>query len=366
MNHPGSARNFGCGGLPVELLRVEENRHLTPNLRFLARALFGDNAYLTNTAPRCSDWITGKHKVGDGLLWEPWKHRLWLVEVEWKIGNFFDQVRAFAKSKIDEAKLRRELGGVLDEFASALESLPHLKDGAVTQAIIDKTINNHVSNGHFQPHAWVILGHDGNREELKEGYEAELKAYFSGNMGYILSMARLFLSDCSNVILLEQSHSDNLRQQITIPDSLLIPVGLSPLSEETPLTPHVGNRSNNLPTNRENSPQPKGKGKKMWEALRGVMKQRGRELGEDDCAKVQLRISISGMTKVFPVDWGSWTEIKVFDDSGESMRVAVAARRFFSKEDFDHVARDYGEFVFEGGEELADYQTVERAQKGGR
>ena len=96
--------------LMKELDIVEETKHLVPNLPILARALFGDNAYLIPKAPHQSDWATQDIKIGDGLLWLPWKRQLWLIEVEWKEGsNFFYQSRAFAEGKVDEEKLFNHL-----------------------------------------------------------------------------------------------------------------------------------------------------------------------------------------------------------------------------------------------------------------
>jgi len=105
----------------LELQTVEETRDLVPNLGVLARALFGDNAYLASKAPYQADWATGKSKIGDGLLWLPWSRQLWLIEVEWKEGsNFFDQSRAFAEGEVDKDKLRIQLEEILEQFTYVL------------------------------------------------------------------------------------------------------------------------------------------------------------------------------------------------------------------------------------------------------
>lgn len=53
----------------IELQRVEETKHLIPNLPILVKVLFGENAYLIDWRNSHIDWATEKHKHGDGLVW---------------------------------------------------------------------------------------------------------------------------------------------------------------------------------------------------------------------------------------------------------------------------------------------------------
>jgi hypothetical protein len=90
---------IGC----IELEIVEETKHIVPNLSILTSALFGKNAYFLDWKRSQKDWATKSFKYADGLIWMPWLGQLWLIEVEWKEGsNFFDQSRAFAKSKVSK------------------------------------------------------------------------------------------------------------------------------------------------------------------------------------------------------------------------------------------------------------------------
>jgi len=216
-----------------ELIEVQETKHLVPNLAVLAKAVFGDNAYLTSKVPHQADWATSKFKIGDGLLWLPWSRQLWLIEVEWKEGsNFFDQSRAFAEGEVDVGRLCLHLEDILDQFKEVLNrSSSALREGIITENIIKETFNNHIFKGRLCPHGWVILGHSGNREKLRQDYEKELKSRFGGDKHYILSMARMFQGDFSSYILLEQYCSKGCQELLNVERSILVPASISSISE---------------------------------------------------------------------------------------------------------------------------------------
>ena len=208
-----------------ELEVVEETKHLVPNLSILAKALFGENSYLIPKAPHQSDWATQDIKIGDGLLWLPWKRQLWLIEIEWKEGsNFFHQSRAFAEGRVDEEKLFNQLQKKLKEVKDVLiRSASELREGIILENIVKQTFKNHVHNGYLRPHGWIILGHGkDNRDKLRQDYEKELKARFN-DKHYILSMARMFIGKISSYILLEQFCSKGCEGLIKVEKSVLIP-----------------------------------------------------------------------------------------------------------------------------------------------
>src|SRR5262245_60907645 len=90
----------------VEVSRVEETKHLVPNLPRLATELFGDDSHFLPWFKSHIDWATQKRKHPDGLIWCPWKRQLWVVEAEWKEGsNFFEQSRALASGKVNKESL---------------------------------------------------------------------------------------------------------------------------------------------------------------------------------------------------------------------------------------------------------------------
>lgn len=206
---------------------VEETKYLVPNLPILAKALFGDNAYLIPKAPYQSDWATQDLKIGDGLLWLPWKCQLWLIEIEWKEGsNFFYQSRAFAEGKIDEEKLYNQLKNILKNYYNLLNKSMHgIREGFIIEQIVNQTLNDHIFSGYLRPHGWVILGHGkDNREKLRQDYEKEPKARFREGKHYILSLARLFCGKISNHIILEQFCSKGCQELISVAPSILFPV----------------------------------------------------------------------------------------------------------------------------------------------
>jgi hypothetical protein len=213
----------------TEFSEVRETEHLVPVLPLVSKCLFGDNSYLTDRPPRQSDWITEEMKVGDGLLWLPWEAELWLVEIEWKKNaNLINQVRTFAKSKVDRAKLRCALKGVMGQqrwarFFDQLES--GLKEGHIADCIIEKTLRAHIHHdGCFRPHVWVVLGHSGNQEALRSEYLHELKLRIEGQQHFLLTTTRMFRGDYMHFLLLEQHYSQGFPRKSTVPASALVPL----------------------------------------------------------------------------------------------------------------------------------------------
>jgi hypothetical protein len=215
----------------IELATVEEEKHLMTNLPILARALFGENSYLLNKQAQHSDWATGETKRPDGFIWLPWYGQLWVVEVEWKEGsNFFQQSRAFAKSRVDWEGLSRELRKRLSDFELTLNrAAPGNRDGWLINQIISQTKERHYQEGYLKPHCWVLLGHDGeNYDRLRATYEAELKARFTDPQQYLLTMTRVFQGDTASYAVLTQHPSIGCGDLLKVEKSILVPVGLDP------------------------------------------------------------------------------------------------------------------------------------------
>lgn len=318
-----------------ELYRVEETKHLVPNLSILTKALFGDNAYLVDWQQSHGDWATDKLKRGDGMVWLPWLAQLWLMEVEWKEqSNFFDQSRAFAKGKIDSKKLFYKLKEYVNGFERIFnEATPNLKEGYVVENIINKTIENHVKDDYLLPHCWVILGHEGdNIEKLKNDYERELQDRFKGDQQYILSMARMFQNDLSSYILLEQYCSSKCNEIIKIEPSILTPAVSNISSIDIPIREKITNDipkkqlsiNHFIPEISEVSLT--GRADQIWTYLKSVNSELKPEY-------VKLRIQIDEKhIHDFKVDWAhSGYELMVFSKQGIRQKPGKAAREFFGE-----------------------------------
>jgi len=239
-----------------ELSTVEEEKHLVPNLSALAKALFPEEAYFISNAPHQQDWALKGFRIADGLVWLPWKAQLWLVEVEWKLrSNFDEQVRTFLDSRMDdkdEDRLRSVLKGQFEDIGieDTLNGLGDYKEGTISRKIIDRTLKNHKTGQRFRPHLWVVLGHRGNRSDLKDAYLAPLNAWCQEDrQAFILSMARMFTGHGSSWILLDETCSRNCEQLPELEPSLLVPAqkgsprasrdGLVPTPQRNPKSPAI-------------------------------------------------------------------------------------------------------------------------------
>jgi hypothetical protein len=332
----------------VELKNVEETKHLLPNLRVMARALFGDEAYHTPKAPRQADWATDKSKIGDGLLWLPWSRQLWLIELEWKEGsNFFDQSRAFAEGKVDRDKLRAQLEEILKQFSDVLNQAGSaLKEGIITRNIIEETLKNHVEGGRLCPHGWVILGHSGNREKLKHDYEKELRSRFGGDKHYILSMARMFVGGFSSYILLEQYCSKGCQRLLKVEPSILVPaVSGTPVEVTSPgdvisESPPQGPQK---PTRFGEGDVPGGRAAEVLAYLKNI----NPELNPED---VKFRIQVDDKHRHdFEIDWNyQGPQLMVFSKRGIRQKPSTAAKEVFGDllaEKVRNISRKIGAFV---------------------
>ena len=310
----------------IELAVVEETKHLVPNLPMLVRAVFGNDAYLVDWRRSHGDWATTKLKYGDGLVWMPWLGQLWLIEVEWKEGsNFFDQSRAFAKGKIDGEHLSEELKRSLKEVEGVLDRASRpLQHGHVLDNIVEMTLQNHVKDNYLRPHGWVILGHKGdNIAKLRKDYEDELKARFVGKQHYLLSMTRMFESDVSTYMLLEQYWSEGCEKLVRIPGSLLVPAR-SAISPTTSAPEPVESKAQPAA-----KPSPLGQAARCWEYLKSLKPNLTRE-------HVRLRLTIDKKRlHDFDIDWDhAGKELMVFPPNSDIHRKPVAAARTVFGEPF--------------------------------
>jgi len=327
-----------------ELSVVEETKHLVPNLPFLIAALFGQDSYYIPKSPPQTDWFTGKIKIGDGLVYLPWLSQLWLIEVEWKEGsNFSEQASAFAEGKVDKNKLSKELGSTLEHFLELLTAadpdvLVYRKEIA-SRKIVKTTLENHFYKGSLRPHCWVILGHSrDNEEKLKTDYKKILEAWFGKDKHYILSMARMFCSDFSTYILLEQHCSEGCQEILSVEPSILVPGILAtkeqveePLAQPSPVEP-------------EETPKDKvGRAAKFWNCLKTSLEP---NLTPED---IRLRIKIGQHSAEFKVDWDhEGKELMVLKEGGGHQKPAIAFKTKFSDVVPDrrgNIARRFGEFV---------------------
>lgn len=352
-----------------ELETVEETKHLVPNLPILAKALFGDNAYLLPKAPNQSDWATQDTKIGDGLLWLPWKRQLWLIEVEWKEGsNFFYQSRAFAEGKVDEEKLFNQLKNKLKNSYSILNKPMHMiSEGIILENIVDQTLRNHIFNGYLKPHGWIVLGHGkDNQERLRQDYEKELKARFREDKHYILSLARMFYSEISSYILLEQYWSKGCQELISVRPSILIPATTAAIKDneyslkaekEKAIVPIQTSKPSRIVLDSGF----KGRAGEIWAKL----KQIDPTISPDN---VRLRIQIDEKNyHDFEPDWNhSGFEFMVFSKYGIHRKPSNAAKEVFGAsilKKYGNIARKLGCFVDTSKSpsvKIANYRDIEK------
>lgn len=221
-----------------EVQTVEETKHLTPNLESFSKAVFGEDSFFLDWQSIHTDWATGKLKKCDGLVWLPWKSELWLTEVEWKeSSNFFEQSRAFARSKVDVHKFEDMLKTCLQKIEHNLGTFfPHVVRGEVVISnIVNQTLKNHVEDDYLLPHAWVLLGHEGaNIEKLRRDYVMEVKGRFTGKQQYIVTTAKMFTNAFSTYFLLEHSCSSDIMLNTILVQGRINREGLSvPLAPPT-------------------------------------------------------------------------------------------------------------------------------------
>lgn len=334
----------------VEISRVEETRHLVPNLPRLAAAIFGKHSYFLGWFKRHIDWATEKGKHPDGLVWRPWARELWLVEAEWKEGsNFFDQSRALASGRVNRENLVRELRGCLKSIENVIDSAtPSLKKGFVLDNIVEETLTHHVINGELRPHAWVVLGHDvDNLEKLIFDYEKELQARFRGNQRYILTMVRMFQSESITFLLLEQ----NCSPHVSVDRAILVPSVYQAVSQTmskelvSKLTQQITPDTKptvDISLEGTVSGAPKGRASQVWEHIYSIDQ-------ELDRTNVRLRIQTSKERfEDFHIDWEhSGVELMVMHQ-GIRRKPADAAKRAMADSlptTTSNIARKYGKLV---------------------
>lgn len=368
-----------------EISPVEENKHLRRNLPALAQALFGDDAYLLR-GTRVPDSMTGKGKISDGFLWLPWKRQLLVVEVEWKLANYPQQSWAFAKS--DPKPIKKRMKTVAADFPEVLCRLGGgIREDHVMDCLVGETINKYLKEGHLRLPIWMVLGHEGNPERLRESYLERLNGDFPYDdtrrkQGFILSMARMFQGPFSACILIEQHRveSNEFRELFPVPDALVVPA--LPASEAgasvpppAPEDPKASGRSvvgdpPKFDRQAGSTGTPVGTGKKRYDVLRRLCREKGR--GEPSPSDIHLQVEIKGVTKYFAIDWGASLEtILVRDQESRSARPARAVKERFGKNalrEWDHVARRYGRYVLFSDDttepvEIARYSAVEQELK---
>lgn len=357
----------------VELECVQETRDLAPNLVAMAKALFGDHAYVSCRPPRLADWITDARKIGDGLVWLPWRRQLWLVELEWKPGsNFFDQSRAFGRSRADRGRLSTELRTLLGNIEDVLHSaFPGLKEGKIADGIVDQTLDRYFSrDGFLEPDLWLILGHearptgsqDSARNELREAYEDELRRV--ANKRYVLSMARMFQGGPSAYILLEQrvsAHcSDEIRPSVLLP-AVAGEAETRNASSSESTTSHQPAEAARVDANVV-APASTGLAPRIWNHLR----QENPGLAQGD---VRLCIQMHGQRIALIPAWDRPSPEMVVRLSREDrpMRVEKAVSESLGRDTLGegHIARRYGEFVDNSsGQCLGGYwQIVKKSRR---
>ncbi|MBD3338402.1 MAG: hypothetical protein GF353_04805 [Candidatus Lokiarchaeota archaeon] len=352
----------------VEIQKVEETKHLVPNLTNFVTALFGENAILIDWRHSHGDWATMKLKYGDGLIWLPWSSQLWLIELEWKIGsNFFDQSRAFAKGKINTHQLYSELKKNMTKYERVLEEASlNLKEGFILSNIINMTMKNHVKDGYLIPHGWVILGHDeiSSIGKLREDYEKELKARFTGKQKYILSITRMFCNKLSRYYLLEQYSSKDINNIVKIEASILVPGcfdenTIQPFQEQNSFE----NQSlkNDIFNKEEIESIEMNRSLQILEYLKKI----NPAISE---SKIKLRIQINEDNfHDFTIDWNhSGKELMVLSKGGVHQKPSNAAKKVFGNrlpDNLSNIARKCGSFIdtsFAPPKKVADYKDVER------
>lgn len=344
---------------------VEETKDLVPNLHNFTKAIFGDNSFFIDWQSSHKDWATNKLKRGDGLIWLPWKSQLWIIEVEWKeASNFFDQSRAFAKSKINADKFKEKLQDCLEKIEGILnEAAPGMQEGFISNNIIKQTLKKHIKDGYLLPHGWILLGHDGNNiDKLRDDYEAEVSARFKGHQQYIVSTARMFRNDFSTFFLLEHVLSKNCNQFLTIPTSTLLQ-GKTTINDPSFDNITFDDISENNLIKTGNCDLIKGNRTKQIEYfLKSIY-------SNFNINNTILRINISeSLYHDFRIDWNhNGTEFLIFAPNGVRKKPANAAKEVFGDQipsTVSNIARKYSSFLDSSvspPKVIASYKDVEHS-----
>ncbi len=347
---------------------VQETRDLEPNVEDCARALFGPGSYYISWRGAHLDSAMGKNKHADGLVWLPWQAELWLVEIEWKLGsNFFEQSRGLSKSKVDSEKIRSALKNALDQEKRILDgTVQSVKEGAVVDGIVSQTMGRYFRGDRFSSNIWILLGHSrGNAKEVLAEYKEEAEARWPGKNDkyYILSKARLYTSDHSCVLLLDQY--SNSGQEVM--RSVLVPAKMPQRAVAPTTTLNVPIGTNHAPVTAPiqpdavRSPNVVGRAGQMFSALRAISP----TVTRDD---ILLRIKNSlGSYSDFAVAWDHGGKEFMVLVGGERKKPSNACKLVMSNPPpkAGNVARKYGSFVRKStGEAIATYGDVERSLSG--
>ena len=333
----------------VEVNRVEETRHIVPNLARLTAAFFGMDSYFLDWHKSHIHWATQKSKHPDGLVWCPWKRELWLVEAEWKEGsNFFDQCGSFASGRVNRATLSDALRDCLKPFQDVVNSASatHTHNlGYVLDKIVEETLDRHFKGDELQPHMWVVLGHDGdNIEKLRADYERVLQAWFRERQKYILTMVRMFQSECTTFLLLEQHCPSNG----SVDRAILLPAVsqavVTPMCVEA-TTHEITNVSKSPASVLDAAPIPfaaKGKAAELLDYIR-------RREPNLEPSMLRLRIYANkDQYYDFPVSWNCPGKVLMVEYKGYRFLPAHAAKKampHFSASNTRSVPYSFGRFV---------------------
>lgn len=196
----------------IENNKVEETKHIVPNLTLFYKSIFGEDAILIPHEITQVDWITKAYKRNDGAIWLPWRKEFWVIEVEWKENsNFLQQSRSFTKSKNEPKDLREKMEFSLSkDFRKSLDELD--LGNAVVKGIVDNTLQKYSNDkGNFCPCLWLVLGHEfGNSSILLEEYKEEITQRFStrNDKQWIITTVRMFSNSLSCYFLLENKFPD--------------------------------------------------------------------------------------------------------------------------------------------------------------
>jgi hypothetical protein len=242
----------------------------------------------------------------------------------------------------DELICLKPFEGVIDSATSSL------KKGFVLDNIVEETLARYFKNDELQPNAWVVLGHDiNNVEKLINDYEKELQARFRGHQRYILTMVRMFQSESTTFLLLEQNYSPH----VSVDRAILVPAVSQVVSQAIykeashkliqQVTPET-NLSEDIPLKGTAFGIPEGRASQIWNYIYSIDQYLNRP-------NVRLRIQTSKERfEDFHIDWEhSGVELMVMHQ-GIRRKPADAAKRTMSDSlpvTTSNIARKYGKFV---------------------